>query len=286
VNVPGREIPLLPSGGLSINEERERIESLMIQIKKGGLTVGQIQIEPNANGEVSARMMSLGTDFSIPLTDVEITVSTYPSPDNATMALLTNPKVLSPDSDVHEDIANFEDKLSDAVAKSLETPPPSDAFQAALDALPKLRTEHNTLTDDMSSLYSNEHLSSFGRYLTTSSCGKRYKLSLKRDGGISGDMRKVIKPDSKYWTSKSLKRNVYVITTPREENCDYRLILSKTKPKAVRDISKLPSNVDMAIGSLKHHRSPYNDANDTSYNEYEMQMLKTIRDTIVQFYSQ
>jgi hypothetical protein len=284
--VPGREIPLLPGGGLSINEERERIESLVIQIKKGGLTVGQIQVESNNSGELAARMMSLGTDLSVPLSDVEVTVSTHPSPDNATMALLTNPNVLSPDSDIHEDVAAFEDKVSDEIAKSLETPPSSDAFQAALNALPKLRTENDSPTDDLSSLYSNEHLSSFGRYLTTSSCGKRYKLALKRDGGLSGDMRKVIKPDSKYWTSKSLKRNVYVINTPREEDCDYRLILSKTKPKAVHDISKLPSNIDMAIGSFKHHRSPYNDAKDTTYNEYEVQMLKAIRDLIIQFYSQ
>jgi hypothetical protein len=289
--MPGRQSSVMPTGRLSIEEKFESVDSLTILIENEDSMVAQINIGKDENGETSVFMMNVNVPWCNPVKGVRLTYNrAFEDKINPISPTISEPEV---DNHFCEALVKYEEEMSTEVKSSLERKSMNDStFEAALKALPKIKTPPSTSEADVESLYSQEELGDLSKFLKISSVGKRYSLRVKSDGGLLADLKSVLNPytstkndayiiSKRYVNVPSTKRNVYIISKPERGSDDppYTLVLSKTRPKHCVNVRSLPIGVDIWMTKYvpKFKTQPVNNI------EYEM--LQHIREALVSFFS-
>jgi hypothetical protein len=281
--MPKRSAPALPTGSLSINETRSAISSLILRFEKHGDVVSQLEMEVKDNGKVELLLKGVNFDWSKPLLCADATLTITEAKTNAEEESDPNKKPKREEESLDNLLTSCEDLIADEVLEKIEKTPSKDSFQAALDALPSIDTSHPpsiTTTSPAPSEVEGD-VKFFKAYLASSIAGKRYKLVLRKDGGITCDMtgRLTDKP------KKHVKRNVFVIKSNNALGDVLLMILSKARPKSSIPIDDLPSGVDLAIGNGKSSYGMNPTGAVLGYTNEEMEMLRTIRETVSLYYT-
>jgi hypothetical protein len=272
----------MPTGSLSIEETRSDITSLVLRFEKNGDVVSQLEVEVKENGKVELLLKGVNFDWSEPLADAtaSLTINEIQQPVIEDGSPEKKPRK---EEEILEDVlATCENLLADEVMEKLDAPSRRDSFQAALDALPRIHTPRPLSTTDTSLAPSECGEYTFNEYIKTSIAGKRYKLKLRKDGGITCDLTGVLTGNP---NSKHVKRNVFITKSKNSLGEISMIVLSKARPKASMPIDALPSGIDLAIGNGKASYGSNPTGAALGYTNEEMDMLKTIREAVVLYYA-
>uniref|UniRef100_A0A2V0RA70 Uncharacterized protein n=1 Tax=viral metagenome TaxID=1070528 RepID=A0A2V0RA70_9ZZZZ len=272
VNMPGRQEPVMPTGRLSIEEKLEQVDSLTILIENEGSMVSQINIGKDENGKTSVFMMNVNVPWENPLRGVRITYNrAFEDKINPNSPAGSEPMN---DNSLCETLVKYEEETSKLAQQNVERKSMNDdTFEAALKALPKIRTPTPNSDIDCNSLYSEEELGDLQKFLRVSSVGKKYNIKVKSDGGLLADLKNVLS------SSKSTKRNIYVITKIDDrDEISHTIVLSKTRPKNFVNVRTLPIGVDIW---LTKHVPKFK---VQSVNDIEYAMLQHVREALVSFF--
>uniref|UniRef100_A0A2V0RBG8 Uncharacterized protein n=1 Tax=viral metagenome TaxID=1070528 RepID=A0A2V0RBG8_9ZZZZ len=248
--MPKREAPDMPTGCLSIDEKIEVIDACTILIRNEGAIVAQINIKHGDDGKPSIFMMNVNAPWDNPHKDVSIIYSRIMSDKPAPQPTLSDN--FSPCNEMLT-IASESEKTDSKRAKSVSFE--DMTFESAKKALPQIDTTPSYTDSDTESIQSKtfDQLEGelhddgplSGMQMTT--CGKKYYLKIKNDGGMLIDMKDVYKyRPSLGGPKKAMRRNIYVMRkTPKNEDESYTITMSVKKPKDAIHVKSIPRGVEV-----------------------------------------
>jgi hypothetical protein len=248
--MPRREAPDMPTGCLSIDEKIEVIDACTILIRNEGAIVAQINIKHGDDGKPSIFMMNVNAPWDTPHKDVSIIYSRIMSDKPAPQPTLSDN--FSPCNDTLT-IASDGGKTDSKRAKSVTFE--DMTFESAKKALPQIDTTPSYTDSDTESIQSktfdqlegelHDDGALSGMQMTT--CGKKYYVKIKNDGGMLIDMKDVYKfRPSLGGPKKTMRRNIYVMRkTPKNEDESYMITMSVKKPKDAIHVRSIPRGVEI-----------------------------------------
>uniref|UniRef100_A0A2V0RAI5 Uncharacterized protein n=1 Tax=viral metagenome TaxID=1070528 RepID=A0A2V0RAI5_9ZZZZ len=275
--MPGRQVPDLPTGRLSIEEKIEAVNSLTISIKNDNSLVSQFNIGTDENGNFTVLMMNVNVPWNNPIKGVEVSYD-HVCTDDAKTEIHPYPPLMpwsNADTTAEDSLVNMEEDVAKEATDNIKRKSMSnDSFEAARNALPRINTPRGVSEADDESLYSHEELRSLQAFLKASSVGKKYFLKMKKDGGLLADMKGVVS------MVKMTKRNVYVVKKDDAHgDPGFTMILSKTRPKHCVNIRDLPIGVDIWMAKKAPNQK------STPVTDIEYTMLQHIREAIVSYFT-
>jgi len=264
----------MPTGRLSIEEKIEAVDSLSIMIENEGSIVAQINVGKDENGETSVFMMNVNVPWDRPINGVHLTYNrAFEDKINPVEPNISEPALADSFTNA---LTKYDEEMSLKAQESLERRSTNGVtFEAALKALPQIKTPPQHSDAETESSYSQDELGDLSKFLKICSAGKKYSLRVKADGGILSELKDVSH------ASKSTKRNVYVVSKPERGSDDppFTMVLSKTRPKHCVNVRSLPIGVDIWLTKhIPNHKQQ-------SITIIEYTMLQQIREALVSFFS-